>query len=89
MLIPLASSCIVVGHTPSHCGDTRSSLDCIRYSKNFRAICVDGGMFLGGMSYMEIISDGQVISHQYQPSSKSWESKNMFTLNKSLDLLVF
>lgn len=62
----------IVGHTASHC-DLDDS-DCIRASSKLSAICVDGGMYLGSRSFLEISPSGYITAHQ-KMSNGSWKEK--------------
>lgn len=68
----------IVGHTASHCVDGID--DCIRISKHKSAICVDGGMYLGSQSYLEISPEGSILAHEKKNAAEVW-AKHDFSEN--------
>ena len=45
---------------------------CIRHAPSLAAVCVDGGMFYGSRSFLEIGLDGRFRSHQKSFTSHDW-----------------
>lgn len=65
----------IVGHTASSCAYSDDSIpeDCIRFTKS--EICVDGGMYMGSRSYLEINNQGHFLSHQ--KDALSWTFRDI------------
>jgi hypothetical protein len=64
----------IVGHTASHCVDGED--DCIRSTEHSSAICVDGGMYLGSRSYLEILPEGKILAHEKKTAVDSWSTRD-------------
>lgn len=46
----------------------------------FVAVCVDGGMYMGTLSYLEIQPSGRYIAHEFVKSSQKWEERDLTEL---------
>ena len=79
----------VVGHSVAECyrqhfGENEPALDSagcgkglIRKTPGFASVCVDGGMYLGARSYLEISSAGEFIAHEEDGVSEIWQYRNL------------
>jgi len=77
----------IVGHSMAYCYDPRNpdvhppesqaecSLGLIRPSTNLRSICVDGGMYAGARTYLEITPDKHFRTHQL--NSDGWAMRDL------------
>lgn len=77
----------IVGHSMAWCYDPRNpeihppesqaecSLGLIRPSNNMRSICVDGGMYAGARTYLEITSEKHFITHQL--NHDGWKTRDL------------
>lgn len=80
----------IVGHSMAHCYDPRNplkhpprdqgecSLGLIRGTKGLAAICVDGGMYSGARTYLEVGIDGHIRAYErYGDHDTPWTYKDM------------
>jgi hypothetical protein len=49
----------------------------IRTTQGFASVCVDGGMYLGARTYLEISSSGDFYAHEEDGASEEWHTRNL------------